>query len=69
VRGIDFLYLSVIVVLVLLIHALALQCEQTRNAVATMKIKVDNMQSLLVNDAKVDHFVRQLKSRDFKINQ
>jgi hypothetical protein len=59
----DALYLLVIVVLVLLIYALAEQCDQTRNAVGVMQIKVDRLQSLLSNDAKVDFFVRQLKDK------
>lgn len=59
----DFLYLLVVIVLCMLIHAVALNCEKTRMAMEEMKLKVDSLQRLLATDAKVDVFLRQLKAK------
>lgn len=49
--------------LALLLYATGEKCGETSNALRTLELRVDSMESLLRNDAKIDHFVRQLKGK------
>lgn len=57
----DFLHLLVIVVMALLIHAVADKCEKNRIALERAQQEIAQMNKLLNQDLKIDHFVRQLK--------
>jgi len=63
----DFIYLLVVSVLCLIVHAVADRCEQSRVALDIATQRIENLEKLLMNDSKVDHFFRHLKSRGVDI--